>query len=90
MPTDPVSREKSAGGVIVASENCVVAVRSAEPTRAPPVSSYKPISHEVGACPVGVLSVRRTYRVWPSAVGVNRVASRVHPVSLEPKATDVP
>lgn len=59
VPTDPVSKMKSAGGSIVASENCVVAVRSVEPTRAPPTSSYKPTSHDVGAWPAGVLSVSR-------------------------------
>ena len=88
VPTDPVSNEKSATSVIVVSENCVVAVRSVLPTRVPPTSSYKPTSHDVGACPGGVFSVRRTKRVWPSAEGVKRVPRIVHEVSLDPKGTE--
>ncbi len=88
VPTDPVSNEKSATPVIVASENCVVAVRRVLPTRVPPTSSYKPSSHDVGACPGGVFSVRRTKRVWPSDDGVKRAARIVQEVSLDPNGTD--
>ncbi len=54
------------------------AVRSVEPTRVPPVSSYKPTSQEVAGWSAGISRLNRKYRVWPSAAGVKRVARRVH------------
>ncbi len=63
VPTFPVSTAKSHIFLTEVCEMVVLAVRSVEPTRCAPVSSYKPTSQEVAGWSVGISRLKRRNRV---------------------------